>query len=301
MNRTRILVVAGIALLLALLASVGAYNFLSAKSRMAEQARLQTVGIVVAQGDIPFGSTITLEQVAVSAWPKDNYPKEYIADPKKAVGRVAIRDFFRGEPVVESKLAPLEKSTGLLSLKVPPGMRAFAVSVNEVVGVGGYIVPDSRVDVIVTLSPSSSNQQGKVSKIILEDIRVLAWGQTTVQQKDNKPTYPASVTLAVTPEDAEKLALAGNEGTIQLSLRNFADGEKVVTGGADKARLLSSYRYGAVTPATAPDPGKEGKPRRASRKTPLSVGPAGPPPGLKKPYTVDVIRGLKRTEENVEE
>jgi pilus assembly protein CpaB len=295
------LVVAGIAVLLALLASVGAYNFLSGKSRMAEQALLQTVGIVVAQVDIPIGSTINPEQVAVSAWPKDNYPKDVLVDTKIAVGRVALRDFFRGEPVVESKLVPPNKATGLLSLKVPPGMRAFAVSVNEVVGVGGYIVPDARVDVIVTMSSSSANQQGKVAKIVLQDIRVLAWGQTTAQQKDNKPTYPGSVTLAVTPEEAEKLALASNEGSIQLALRNFADGEKVITGGADRMRLLSSYRSAAVSPATTPAPEKEVKPRRASRKTPLSVSASAPPPVLKKPYTVDVIRGLKRTEENVEE
>src|SRR5512145_2701248 len=168
MNRNRILVVVGIALLLALLASMGAYKFLSSQSRVAEQARLQTVGIVVAVVDIPLGSTINPNQVAVSAWPKDNYPKDALADPKIAVGRVALRDFFRGEPVVESKLVPLNKSAGLLSLKIPAGMRAFSVKVNEVVGVGGFIVPESRVDVVVTTVPSSQRQQEKVSKIVLE-------------------------------------------------------------------------------------------------------------------------------------
>jgi pilus assembly protein CpaB len=293
MNRTRILVVAGIALALALLASVGTYRFLSGSHRGAELARLQTVGIVVALVEIPLGSTINPNQVAVSAWPKDNYPKEALADPKIAVGRVALRDFFPGEPVVESKLVPLNKATGLLSLKVPPGMRAFSVKVNEVVGVGGFLVPDSRVDVIVTTSPFQKDQ-GLISKIVLEDVRVLAAGQA-IEQKDNKPVTVNTVTLAVTPEEAEKLALASNDGNIQLILRGFADTEKVMTGGVDKARLLSPVRNAPVAPASAP--AKEGKPRRVSRKAPSPAAASAPLP--RNSNTVEVIRGNKRTEENL--
>ena len=295
MNRNRIMVVVGIAVLLAVLASVGAYKFLSGQSRVAEQARLQTVGIVVAQVDIPLGSTINPNQVAVSAWPKDNYPKDALADPKIAVGRVALRDFFRGEPVVESKLVPLGKATGLLSLKVPAGMRAFSIKVNEVVGVGGFIVPDSRVDVVVTTSPSGNTQQEKVSKIVLEDVRVLAAGQVT-EQKDNKPVTVNTVTLALLPDEAEKLALASNDGIIQLVMRNFADNVLVMTGGVDKGRLLSSFRNVPIAPASTP--AKEGKPRRVSRKAPSPAAASAPPP--KKAYTVEVIKGNKRTEERVD-
>ena len=294
MNRTRILVVAGIALLLALLAGVGTYRFLSGSSRVAEQARLQTVGIVVAQVDIPLGSTINPNQVAVSAWPKDNYPKEALADPKSAVGRVALRDFFPGEPVVESKLVPLNKATGLLSLRVPPGMRAYSVKVNEVVGVGGFLVPDSRVDVIVTTSPSQKNQE-MISKIVLEDVRVLAAGHA-IEQKENKPVTVNTVTLAVTPEEAEKLALASNDGNIQLIMRSFTDTEKVMTGGADKGRLLSSYRNAPLALAIASEKG--GKARRVSRKAPPPTAASAPPP--RKAYTVEVIKGNKRSEEKLD-
>jgi pilus assembly protein CpaB len=293
MNRNRILVVVGIALLLAVLASVGAYRFLSGQSRVAEQARLQTVGIVVAVVEIPIGSTINPNQVAASAWPKDSYPKDALTDPKIAVGRVALRDFFRGEPVVESKLVPLGKSTGLLSLKVPAGMRAFSIKVNEVVGVGGFIVPDSRVDVIVTTSPSNNSQE-KISKIVLEDVRVLAAGQV-IEQKENKPVTVNTVTLALTPEDSEKLALAGNDGIIQLVMRNFADNVVVLTGGSNKGRLLSSYRNAPLVPEAAPAKGE--KPRRVSRKA-LSPAASAPPP--KKAYTVEIIKGNKRTEEKLD-
>jgi pilus assembly protein CpaB len=293
MNRNRIMVVVGIALLLAVLAGVGAYKFLSGQSRVAEQARLQTVGIVVAVVDIPLGSTINPNQVAVSPWPKESYPKDAIADPKVVAGRVALRDFFRGEPVVESKLVPLGKSTGLLSLKVPAGMRAFSIKVNEAVGVGGFIVPDSRVDVVVTTAPTPSSQE-KVAKIVLQDIRVIAAGQV-IEQKENKPVTVNTVTLALLPEEAEKLALAGNDGIIQLVMRNFTDNVLVLTGGSNKARLLSSYRNAPLVPEAAP--AKEAKPRRVSRKTPSPAASAPPP---KKAYTVEVIKGNKRTEEKVD-
>jgi len=288
------MVVVGIALLLAVLASVGAYKFLSGQSRVAEQARLQTVGIVVALVDIPLGSTINPNQVAVSPWPKDSYPKDALTDSKIAAGRVALRDFFRGEPVVESKLVPLGKATGLLSLKVPAGMRAFSIKVNEVVGVGGFIVPDSRVDVVVTTAPTPNSQE-KVAKIVLEDIRVLAAGQV-IEQKENKPVTVNTVTLALLPEEAEKLALAGNDGIIQLVMRNFTDNVLVMTGGANKGRLLSSYRSAPLVPEAAPAKGD--KPRRVSRKAPSPAAASAPLP--KKAYSIEVIKGNKRTEEKLD-
>ena len=294
MDRKRIVMAVGVAALLALVASLGAYKFLSGKSRVAEQARLQTVGIVVAVVDIPLGSTINPNQVALSPWPKDNYPKDVVVDPKVAVGRTALRDFVRGEPVVESKLVPLNKASSLLSLRVPPGMRAFSVKVNEVVGVGGFIVSDSRVDVVVTTSLSSRNQQDQFSKIVLEDVRVLAAGRET-EQKDNKPVTVNTVTLAVTPEEVEKLALATNDGKIQLVMRNFADNTLVMTGGIDKGRLLSSFRSAPIAPAAGSP--TEKKPRRVSRKAPSHAAASAP---SKKSYSIEVIKGNKRTEENFE-
>jgi len=283
MNRSRMILVIGVAILLALLASVGVYKFLSERSRIAEQAKLQTVGIVVAVVDIPVGGTINVNQVSVSPWPKENYPKDSFAAMKDVVGRVARRDFLRGEPIVESKLVPKEKGSGLLSLLVPSGQRAFSVRVNEVVGIGGFVVPDSRVDVLVTIQPPGGNE--RISKIVLENIRVIAAGQT-IEQKDNKPITVNTVTLSVTPEEAEKLALASNEGIIQLVMRNFMDIDNVVTDGATKARLLSSYR------PSAPETPKRTSRPRARRSVARSV------PSPKK-YTVEVLRGSKRSEEKL--
>ena len=292
MKKTRVIGVVGVALVLALVASLAAHRFLSQKSRQADDAKRQTAGIAVALVDIPIGTTINSNQVGISTWPKDLYPKDAFGDTKPVVGRIAMRDFLRGEPVIESKLVPSDKNGGLLSLKVPAGMRAFTVKVNEVVGVGGFILPDSRVDVVVTTAVSPQRQQDQVSKTFLQDILVLAVGQTVEQQKDNKPITVNTVTLAVTPSDSEKLALASNDGKIQLVLRHFSDKEKVETPGSDKGRLLTSlYRKPEVTPAKA-----SAKPRArgtASRQD-ASVHVA------RSSYVVEVIKGGKRSEEKVE-
>jgi pilus assembly protein CpaB len=285
MNRTRTIIVIGIAVLLALLASVGVYRYLSEKGRMAEQARLQTVGIVVAIVDIPVGTPMNANQVAVTAWPRELYPKDSFADMKSVVGRVARRDFLRGEPIVESKLVPTGKGGGLLSFLVPEGKRAFTVRVNEVVGVGGFIVPDTRVDVILTTVPPGGKE--KISKVVLENMQVLAAGQI-IEQKENKPITVNTVTLSVTPDEAERLALASNDGIIQLILRNFMDSDNVVTLGATKGRLLSAYR-----PASPPE---ESKPQTNKRYTQRKRSSAVMPVA-RKTFTVEVIKGNKRSEE----
>ena len=286
MNR-RFVVAAVAAVLLALLAAIGAYRFLSERTRFAEKARLETVGIVVAASDIPLGARLNPNQVAIAAWPKNQYPKDSFPDVKAVVGRMAMREFFRGEPIVGSKLVPPDKSPGVLSLKIPVGMRAYSVKVNEVVGVGGFIVPDTKVDVLVTTARSTQNQQGQVSKVVLEDVLVLAVGQS-IEGKDNKPIAVNTVTLAVTPEDAERLALSSNDGTIQLVMRNFADSGKVVTTGVDKPRLLSTYRY-------APDASEASeKPKRAGGKKGTRSSPS--PPGGRDTHKVEVIKGNTRSE-----
>jgi len=287
MNRTRIVIVMVIAAFLALLASIGTYRFLSERGRMAEEARLQTVGVVVAAEDIPFGSTIRPEQVSLSAWPKDRYPRDVLIDVKAASGRIARREFMRGEPIVESKLLTTAANAGMLSLRIPQGMRAFTVRVNEVVGVGGFLLPDARVDVVLT-TESPGGLGGRIAKIILEDIRVLAVGQKT-DQKNSEPVAVGTVTLAVTPEEAEKLALASNDGSIHLVLRNFADSDKVKTVGIRKDQLLSLER-------SAPTPSPAGSGAVTKRSVVKRAAPAVPPPQVRK-YTVEVIKGNSRSEE----
>jgi pilus assembly protein CpaB len=289
MNKTRVILVIVVAVLLAFLASFGVYRYLSEKGRAAEEARLQTVGIVVALVDIPLGAAINANQIAVTAWPKDLYPKDSFADPKSVVGRTVRRDFLRGEPIVASKLVPTGKGGGLLSFIVPEGKRAFTIRVNEVVGVGGFIVPETKVDVILTAIPTGQSTE-KVSKIVLENMQVLAAGQI-VEQKENKPITVNTVTLSVTPEEAEKLALASNDGVIQLVLRNFADSDNVVTLGATKSRVLAAFRPSGP-PQERTEPIQK---RTVRRKSQPQVAPVS-----KKTFTVEVIKGNKRSEEKFE-
>ena len=282
-DKIRSIGIVALALFLALAASIGAYRFLSDKNRIAEESKLKTIGIAVAAVDIPMGTTINPNQIVLSSWPKDLYPKDSFQAVKPATGRVAMRDFQRGEPIVESKLVPGDKSSGLLSLKVPAGMRAFTVKVNEVVGVGGFIVPDSRVDVVVTTASSPQQQQDQVSKTFLQNVQVLAAGQA-VEQKDNKPVTVNTVTLAVTPSDAEKLALASNDGKIQLVMRNFSDAEKVETPGSDKGTLLSPMRQAART-------------KSARRGTAVQARSTDSVQVARSAYVVEVIKAGKRSEE----
>lgn len=288
MNKTRVILVIVVATLLALLASVGVYRYLSEKGRAAEEARLQTVGIVVAVVDISVGTKINANQIAITAWPKDLYPKDSFADPKSVVGRGVRREFIRGEPVVASKLVPTDKAGGLLAFLIPEGKRAFTIRVNEVVGVGGFIVPYTKVDVILTTVPTKGTE--KISKVVLENMQVLAAGQI-VEQKENKPITVNTVTLSVTPEEAEKLALASNDGVIQLVLRNFMDSDNVVTLGATKARVLAAFRPGGPSQERS-EPREKGSLRRKSRAPVLPVA--------KKTFTVEVIKGNKRSEEKFE-
>jgi len=293
MNRKRILGIVAFATCLALVASLGAYRFLSEKNQIAESAKLQTVGVAVAVVDIPLGTTINSNQIGVSLWPRSLYPKDAFTTAVPVVGRIAMRDFLRGEPIVESRLVPKDKSSGLLSLKVPAGMRAFTVKVNEVVGVGGFVVPDSRVDVVVTTAVSPERQQEQVAKTFLQNILVLAAGQV-VEQKENKPVTVNTVTLAVTPDESEKLALASNDGKIQLVMRNFADAQKVETPGSDKGGLLSSMR-----PKPPVSPQKTVASKAVYRRTPAPA-PAAPVQVVKAGYVVEVIKGGKRSEETLQ-
>jgi len=294
MKTSGILAAAGFALLFALAAGVGTWRFLARQAATAEKARLETVGIVVALVDIPLGQTINPNQVAVAAWPRGTHPPDAFHDVKSVAGRVARRDFARGEPIVEAKLVPANRAAGLLSLRVPEGLRAFSVKVNEVVGVGGFVVPDSRVDVIVTTAASPERQQDQVAKLFLQNVLVLAAGQS-IEQRDNKPVTVNTVTLAVTPEEAERLALASNDGKIQLVLRNFSDGARVETPGSDKRQLLGSFRRPAARTAA-----RRAAPPPARAASPATTPATAPAPVVASAHTVEIIRGGKRSVERFE-
>jgi pilus assembly protein CpaB len=199
------------------------------------------------------------------------------------VGRVLKVAIAAGEPVLESKLAP-EGSTGGFASLIPPGMRAVTVGVNVVSGVGGFILPRTRVDVLVTVSGVSGSSD-RQTKTILQNVEVLAVDQTYDQDSED-PVTVKSVTLLVTPEEAEQLSLAANEGILQLALRSGADDELYVGKGVELKQLMKTY--------TPP------KPRTVSSSRPKPEPPPPPPP---EPETkvVEIIRANKLSEVEFEE
>jgi len=257
-NRLKIALV--VAVFFGLIAAYGIYSFLRQQRQAAEALRTATQNVVVAGQDIPAGTTISEESIKkgmikTSSFPKASIPAGAYSSPQQLVGKVNRVKIIANEPILESRLAG--EGAGL-TVRLEAGKRAMAVRVDEIIGVSGFIVPDDRVDVIVTTTPpgaEGSNKDNKVSKIVLQNKRVLSVAQST-EQKDGKPQVARSITLEVTPEEAEKLSLAYQEGPIVMALRGLGDDAEPKTLGSNKRDLLSvvSTRKGAPRPvAQAPD------------------------------------------------
>jgi pilus assembly protein CpaB len=277
-RRTRTFLVVGIAGALALLASVGVYRaVLRASAPTAASGRHP---VTVAATALPLGTMLKAGDLRVVQWPDDVPVAGSVATIESIIGRGVVAPFVEGEPIVAGKLAPAEAGAGLPAA-IPPGMRAMAVKVNDVIGVAGFTVPGTHVDVVATVNSGKE----EVSRVVLSDVQVLTAGTNQDQSKANDPIRTTVVTLLVTPEDSERLALAMNEGRISLSLRNPLDLAQSQTSGARMSNL--------VTTMAAPSPVV----RTTASRPRVVAPPPPPPPPPPKPYTVEVIRGAKRTEE----
>jgi pilus assembly protein CpaB len=238
-NRLKIALV--VAVFFGLIAAYGIFNFLRQQRQAAEALRTQTQDVVIAAKDIPAGSTIAdamLKDGTVRAikWPKASVPAGAFGTPTEVIGKVNRVKIMANEPILESRLSG--EGAGL-TVRLEPGKRAMAVRVDEIIGVSGFIVPDDRVDVIVTTTPPGvSDSNARLSKIVLQNKRVLSVAQST-EQKDGKPQVARSITLEVSPEEAEKLSLAYQEGPIVLALRGVGDETEPKTIGSNKNDLLA--------------------------------------------------------------
>lgn len=235
---------------------------------------LQAVTIVSAAKDAPIGTKLDAAHVRLATWSKDGLPAGYYTDLKAIVGRVVVRQLNAGDIITEQKLMPLNGATsgGIMSYMVPQGHRAVTVSVNEVAGVAGFITPNSRVDVVLTSPIPGYDKDDNMSKIILQNVPVLATGQVT-EQKEGKPVIVPTVTLDLVPDDAEKLIVGAKKGSLQLLLRNVIDVAAVATNGATISKVL-----GRGQPVVA----------RSSRK---SAGPKKQMTPLVAKVSVEVIKG----------
>jgi len=291
-NKRFFIVLAG-ALLFGLLAAFSVSRYLSSAQAYTKSLN----GVAVAKVAIPVGTKIVADHVMVVQFPKESTPDGSFDNAEKLVGRVAVTNIAPREPVTEARLAP-EGTAGGLSAVIPEGYRAMTVKVDDVVGISGFIMPGTLVDVVVVIIPSNSTgMQDPISKIVLQNIKVLANGQNIDQPEDQREANSVkAVTLLVTPEQAEKLALASTEGKLQLVMRNSTDQGDEQTTGINKQRLLSGD---AAIPA--PEPGslkseqpQQPKPRRVRAHPVVNPAPAASQSPEKPRSSVEMIEGAKK-------
>src|SRR5512139_155842 len=276
MKNTRAVAMLVIAVLL------GAMAVTLAAQWLGRQANIATNKVVVAARDIQLGSPLTPDMLTSVEWPSGSLPTGAINDPAELADRVVKTTLMRGEPVLESKLAPRGTKGGLSSV-IADGKRAITVKVNEVIGVAGFALPGNHVDIMVN---TEDDRKRMISKIVLEKILVLAVAQEA-SRDDTKPKVVNAVTLEVTPEEAEKIDLARSVGNLSLVLRNQVDTESAQTSGIRKRELL----LGSSEPA----------PVVAARPVRTAAKRSSPRPRVvaeNNGQTVEVIKGLNRS--NVE-
>src|SRR5580765_233117 len=237
MARMRVFMVFVLAITAGGALAFGTYNYV--QHLPTKTTTFPTRPVVVAANDLDIGAELKREDVRIIDWPANAVPANAFSDPKDVIGRGIVLPLIQNEPILPMKLASTEAGSGLPPA-IPPGLRAVSVRVNEVIGVAGYVLPGTRVDVVATVSPTG--QSGDMtSKVILTNVQVLAAGTKIERDTDrNKPMPVSVVTLLVDPEEAEKLTLAANEGKIQLALRNPLDKATPVTKGVKPAVLLGA-------------------------------------------------------------
>ena len=283
--RNRIFAVLAIAVLAGGGLAYGTYNLV--QSQPAQTVPVATQPVLVAAADLQLGSEIRKEDLVTINFPAGQAPADAFSKPTDVVGRGLIVPVVKNEPILPAKLAPTEAGSGLPPV-IPEGMRAVSVRVNEVVGVAGYVLPGTRVDVLATASPNDSRAD-TTTKVILSNVQVLTAGTRMEQdQEKGKPMQVTVVTLLVNPEQSERLALASTEGKIQLALRNPLDQGAPDTPGVKTAALVA--RATAAAPKTQVASSSRPRPRVAEPVT-QSVPLPEPLP------TVEVIRGDKRAHE----
>jgi pilus assembly protein CpaB len=272
--RTRSLVLLGVAVATGTVAAYLAFGYLRQQARPLLNVASNATRAAVAARDLPVGTIVTEQDVRMVEWPGDALPPGLISSADQVVGRGIILPMRLNAPFLESNLGPREGDlrSGLPFL-ISEGMRALSLSVDQVIGVAGFVVPGTRVDVLLTMQDRTPSGE-PTTKIILQNIPALAAAQSIQIDPEGKPQQVPVITLLVTPEQAETLALASGQGRIQLTLRNALDTLLVRTSGARMGTLITGGRAPPAPPGW----------RRAASPAPTS-----------ETITVEGFRGGQRT------
>ena len=304
MLRDRYRIVLIVAVLIAAGSAWGAYRVLV---NMRASNRVITRSVVVAAQDINEGASLTANALALAELPIAAIPAGAFSETDSVVERVARVPIFKGEAIVPGRLAPIGTTPGI-EVKISPGKRAMAVRIDDVTGLSGLMQPNSRVDVLVTLRDESSST-GRISKLFMSNMRVLSVGSQVERGADGTAITAASAMLEVTPEEAERLAVAMREGSIQLVLRGYGDPDSIRTTGARPADVLRQLQSGSA-PDVPANPSSSAVPR-GSRPRPLPPqepsAPAAAPAPAPRPaatgsdsVTVKIYRGDRLTQQKFE-
>jgi pilus assembly protein CpaB len=278
MGNLKAVVPIALSLLIAAVGSYALYSWVEKRTAPKEVVKVQAdaVPVAVAAADMPWGTQLKPEMVKMVPYLKESLPSGYFAKADDLKGRVLIAQMKVNAPISEHHLAPLDVKTGGVSAVLKEGKRAVSVKGDKVIGLAGLIYPGNRVDVLVTIQDPQKKEDR--TKLILENILVLATG-TQMQKNEKGEPAPVDVyTLEVTPEEAERLALGGTEGKLQLALRSVLDSETVLTKGVNVPQMLAS-----LSPSNPPTPPKQEETKEAPKAAPKWT----PRPAV----SVEVIKG----------
>ena len=284
MRRNAPIVFIFLAVILAGAAAWGAQLWIKGQARRAAAGQLGLRQVVVAKADLSAGHILEVGNLSVQRWPRASLPPGYFSIPGKLTGRVVRTPLVKGEVILDSKLAR-QGLAGGLSAVLPRGFRAMTLKVDEVIGVGGFVQPGDKVDVLLTFAKGNFRED-PITRIVLQNVQVLTVGARVegqdIKKKNFKRVKKAVVTLILKPADAERLALAMLEGKVVLALRNQGDSLGRPTGGVRLTSLLGN-------------PGAE---RAAVQQTAPPVGKPKEKAAAPRP-TVEVIKGVKRSVETL--
>jgi pilus assembly protein CpaB len=273
MRRSRPWFMLVLALTSGIVAALLALRYLRERTTPLMAAEPKRVNIVLSARSLPVGAVVSEQDVKVVSWPGDAVPSGYVRSAKDAVGRGIITPVAENEPLLAAKMSTKDAGGGL-PIIIRDGMRAVSVKVDEVIGVAGFVLPGTRVDVLLTLDKNNNRPQA-ITKTLLQNVQTLAAGQSVTRDKEGKPQTVTVITLLVSPDNAELLALAAKEGRLQLALRNTLDTLTVSTSGARADKLSPS--------TAAPSPNRPQRNRSAA------------PAPRANPTVVEGYRGGERT------
>ncbi|MBI3995499.1 MAG: Flp pilus assembly protein CpaB [Nitrospirae bacterium] len=288
MKRLRGVMVLGLAVGVGVVASFAVSRYLENQSRFLDRtqgAQSNLVTMVVAAQPIPLAASIERQHLKVVQVPPDAAPKTSFRSVEDVIGRVSQMNIFDEEPILEGKLVATGLGGGLQSV-IPEGQRAITVRANDVIGVAGFLSPGDFVDVIATMMEQSRGAM--VTKTVLQKIKVLSVGQQMEPGKDGKPKAVSTVTLLVSPDEAERLVLATSQGQIQLVMRSAVDLSEKTTRGSSPENLLgkpASPKPISAPPRTEAEPQKSVAPQTRSGQSET---------------TIEIFRGSQKEEQKFE-